>query len=277
MNNGFTPLSQFKPRPRLILGIEGLPDTGKTEFSLTAPPGIGVLAVDRGYEHVITKAVPPTHRQKDISLKIFPVPQPGENPGDGSKAVYGSYKEMANIYKNIWDEYAKWYKTAIACPDFRTVVIDGDSDTWDLQQLASFGKVVQVPPLQRTDVNAARRIMIARAFDSGKNIIYTYRIKPEYENKVRINARGVATEVGERTGEYKRVGFGEQDYVVQVQLRSLYESSRAGQEENKYGVRIMKCKPSPELVGFELWGGDNNFKGLVEAIYPDADPKEWGL
>ncbi len=250
-----------------MLGIEGLPDTGKTEFSFTAPPGIGVLAVDRGYEHLLTKPEPPQGRQENISLCVFPVPQPGQDPG----------KSEGSTYKTIWDEFYLMYRQSISNPAFRTVVVDGDSDTWELQQLAAFGKITQIPPIQRTDVNAARRVMIARGFDSGKNIIFTYRLKPEYETVIKVNSQGQPSEVGERTGEYRRAGFSDQDYLVQVQIRTLYDETRKDPHPNKFGLRILKCKPNRELVGQELWGRDCCFKGLVEAIYPEADMEEWGL
>ncbi len=266
-NKGFIPIEQFKPKPRLLLSIEGLPDTGKTEFSFTAPPSIGVLAVDRGYEHVVSKPEPPQGRQANISLCVFPVPQPGQDPG----------KSEGNTYKSIWDELYKTYREAIANPAFRTVVIDGASDLWELQQLAAFGKITQIPPIMRTDVNAAHRVMIARGFDSGKNIIFTHRVKPAYESVIKINAQGQPTEVGERTGEYRRAGFNDSDYLVQVMLTTIYDPTKKGPEGNKFGVRILKCKPDRALVGMELFGNECNFAGLVTTIYPEADLSEWGL
>lgn len=269
-NKGFTPISQFKSRPRLMLGIEGLADSGKTEFAFSAPPGIGVLAIDRGYEHVVSNPKPPKTRQSNISLCLFPVPQPGQDPGEGK------------TYKIVWDEFYKVYRESVINPAYRTIVVDGDSDTWELQQLASFGKITQIPPIQRTDVNASRRVMIARGFDSGKNIIFTYRLKAEYENVIKINSQGQPTEVGEKTGEYRRAGFSDHDYCVQVQIRTLYKPAHVDPKTSRtipaqYGFRIIKCKPDMSLVGLETWGSDCTFSGLVQAIYPEADLAEWGL
>lgn len=275
--DGFTPISEFRPARRLMLAIDGLPDTGKTEFALTAPPGIGLLAVDRGYEHVITKSDPPSTRQGDISIKTFQMPQPGENPRPLGTVVTG---DIRPIYKEIWDDFNNFYRKAIASPRFKTVIVDGDSDVWELQQLAAFGKVVQIPPLQRTDVNYQRKIFIGRGFDSGKNIIFTYRVKPEYEKTIKMNASGQPIEVDEKTGEYKRAGWSDQDYLVQVQLRALYDASRiteGGSISNGFGIRITKCKPDPELVGFELWGAEATFSGLVSCVYPNVPLQEWGL
>jgi hypothetical protein len=274
--NGFTPISKFKRKPRLMIGIEGLPDSGKTEFAMTAPPGIGILAVDRGYEHVVTKAEPPAARQdpERIFMKLFPVPQPGQSPGEST-------------YLQIWKEFYANYLQSLQDVNFRTVVIDGDSDTWELQQLAAFGKVTQIPPIQRTDVNAARRVMIARGFDSGRNIIFTYRLKPEYEKIIKLNSRGEPQEVDEKTGNWRRTGFNDQDYLVQVQLRAIYNPKRTRKIKGEdvpvetvgdmFGVEILKCKPAPDLVGIRLWGAECNFTGLVQTIYPEADLKEWGL
>ncbi len=268
--DGFTHISQFKPPRRLMIGIEGVSDSGKTEFSMTGPPGVGVLAIDRGYEHIIAKGTPPLNRQKDVYLRTFKIPKPGQDPG----------KAEGNTYLTIWNDFYSWYIKTISCPDFKTVVIDGDSDLWELQNLAAFGKVTQIPPIMRTEVNAARRVLIARGFDSGKNIIFTYRVAAEYEDIVKLDSNGKPTQVSVRTGDMRRVGFNDQSYLVQVQLRA---QTRRRQDKDgndlplEFGVRILKCKPDPELVGAELWGRDCNFKGLVETIYPESDPAEWGL
>jgi hypothetical protein len=266
-NDGFTPISEFRTPFRLMVGIEGLPDTGKTEFCFTAPPSIGVLAVDRGYEHIVAKSNPPVTRQKDIQLKTFAIPLPGqvEQP----------------VYLQMWKEFYDSYQKAIASPSFRTIIIDGDSDLWDLQQLAAFGKITQIPPIMRTEVNASRRRMIGRGFDSGKNIIFTYRVGAEYEKVIHTGSKGEPISVDEKTGDYKRKGFGEQDFLVQVQLRALFNP--AHQNRNKhgmtdcFGIRILKCKPDPELIGMELWGPEATFSGLVQAIYPGTSLREWGL
>jgi hypothetical protein len=274
VNKGFTPVSQFKRRPRLVMGIEGLPDTGKTEFALTAPPCIGWLAVDRGFEHVISKEIPPRFRQTDIDLREFQIPLPTQDP-----------TQEGTTFLQVWNEFYTEYKSALANPRYRTIIVDGDSDTWELQQLAAFGKVTQIAPIKRVDVNAARRVMLCRGFDSGKNVIFTYRLKPEYEKTIKFNAAGQPSEVDEKTGDYKRAGWNDQDYIIQVQARALYEKDKKvivkGQEvecpePQKYGLRITKCKIQPDLVGFELWGDECNFQSLVQVIFPDDDLADWG-
>ncbi len=154
-----------------------------------------------------------------------------------------------------------------------TVGLDGDSDSWELQRLAEFGKLTQVPEHLYSNVNAARRAMIARAFDSGKNYIATNKLKREYED----NKEGVLGTDGKLkqvwTGEYTRQGFRDQNYLWQIQLRHMSKPSYFNEIVKKqiptqYGIRILKCKANSELVGTELWGPDCTFAGLVQTVYP---------
>jgi len=86
-----------------------------------------------------------------------------------------------------------------------------------------------------------------------------------------VDGNGRASEVDERTREYKRAGFSDQDYLIQVQARALYDKAK-----NAYGIRILKCKIQPDLVGFELWGEECNFQGLIQVLFPGDELAEWG-
>lgn len=238
---------------RLLIGTDGWSDTGKTEFALSAPgPGIA-LCLDRGIEGVLDNATPPDTRQPDWAFKIIKVPLPTQM--------------IQRDYLPYWTEFYTNYKAALDNPDCRTVLLDGDSDSWELQRLAEFGKLTQVPPIMYTNVNAARRAMIARAWDSGKIVIATNKLKDGY-SAVRDAA---GKETREKTGNDERQGFADQSYLWQVQLRHLYDK-----DKHEWGLRILSCKANTQLAGIELWGEDCNFKGLVSLIYPNIDLKEWG-
>ncbi len=114
---GFTPLTQMAAPKRFLVGIDGLPDTGKTEFSLTFPPPICILFVDQGYEHIISKPIPPPNRQSAIDFKIFHLPQAG-------MGVAGSdgFKDNQAAYGKIWGDFYSNYIAAISSPKYRTVV-----------------------------------------------------------------------------------------------------------------------------------------------------------
>jgi hypothetical protein len=252
--DGFLPPSAVRGKVRhLLVGTDGWPNTGKTEFALSAPgPGI-VLCLDRGFDGVLDNPRPPAARRDDFAYKVIQVPLP---------------TQMAQPeYLDYWRAFYEQYKKALANPDARTVVLDGDSDSWELQRLAEFGKVTQVPPIAYANVNAARRAMIARAWDSGKIVISTNKLKEGYESQLDSNKK----EVRLKTGKDARQGFPDMGYLYQVQLRHLYNK-----DDNSFGIRILACKSDTSLTGLELWGEDCNFKSLVQTIYPQVPLKEWG-
>lgn len=273
VRDGFLPLDKIRKTRRLMIGTDGPANTGKTEFLLSAPgPGI-VLALDRGFDAMLDNPEPPPTRREDFAFKVIPVPKATQ---------FGSAREYLNYWAAFWQEYIK----ALTNDDARTVGIDGDSDSWELQRLATFGKLTQIPPIMYTDVNAARRAMYARAFDSGKIIIATNKIEAEY--KPALDAQGNikvgndGKEIREWDGKsYRRQGFRDQDYLWTIQLRHLYEPAginRLTKKETleRWGILIMKCKVNRSLEGMTLWGQDCNFPSLVQVVFPHVSLAEWG-
>ena len=280
--DGFVGPSQARNRIRLrngkflkplMIGVDGLPDSGKSEFIFSCPdPGI-CICIDRGIDPCIDNPNPPASRRPNWAVKIIPVP-----PNTTQRQpVYADY------FKDCRDHYYK----ALANPDALTVAIDGDSDLWELQRLAEFGRLTQVFPQTRyTDVYASRRAMTAKAYDSGKIVIGTNKVKPEYEDVIGADGLPEKDDKGEikrrKTGRMERQGFPDQDYLWSIQLRCEYQPPRTNAISKKeipgqFGIRICKCKVNTSLVGAELWGDDANFTGLVQLVYPHLDPQEFGL
>lgn len=244
----------------LMIGIDGPTDTGKTEFALSAPgPGVGIL-LDRGTD-LFNNPEPPPTRQANWGFKVCRVPK-GTTLAESKRMEY-------------WNAFKEPLYTAVDNEEVRTVLIDGDSDSWELQRLAEFGKLTQVPPILYTSVNSARRQLYAKLYDSGKIIIATNKIKKLYADKKDALGNPVIGDNGnpvrEWNGEFERQGFPDQDYLWSIQLRSMYDI------EKKWGVRITKCKASRSLEGFELWGSDCHFSALVETVYPEIPLSEWGF
>jgi hypothetical protein len=181
--------------------------------------------------------------------------------------------------------FYEWYRKALDNLDANSVLIDGDSDSWELQRLAEFGKLTQVPPIMYTNVNAARRAMYARAWDSCKIVVFTNKIKKEYDTVVGPDGNIIMDgqkELRKWTGNYERQGFPDQGYLFHLQLSTMYKPESYNEKMRKtipamFGLKINKCKRSAEFIGQEVWGEDCNFKGLVQLIYPEVPLKEWGL
>lgn len=258
---------------RLLIGTEGRGDTGKTEFLLTCPgPGI-ILCLDRGFDAMLDNPDPPKSRRDDFAFKIITAPV-------ATQAVQSTYLEH---FRSFREEFYK----ALAHPDARTVCIDGDSDSWELQRLAEHGKLTGVFPQTRyTDVYAARRALYNRAWDAGKIVVATNKVKAEYQTVRDAQGNPVLDdnrqERREKTGEYERQGFPDQEYLWQIQLRHLYDPGGFSKElkrriPRRWGIRILKCKANTAHVGTELWGEHCTFSSLVQLVYPHVSLSEWGL
>lgn len=280
LRDGFMPAADSRKRrhlpglnrPGILIGTEGESDTGKSEFAMSAPgPGI-FLCVDRGFDGMLDNPNPPASRNPDFAFKA-------------TQAPLATQLGTAAGYLEHWKAFYSEYTKALANPDARTVVLDGDSDTWELQRLAEFGTLQQIPSLRYVGVNAARRVMITRAWDSGKVVIATNKITDEYVSQ-RDEAGNVVLKDGKevrvKSGNQVRQGFGDTDYLWQIQIRHLYKPvgyNKITKKEtaHQWGIRILKCKPNPALRGLELWGQDCNFAGLVQNIYPTIPLRDWGL
>lgn len=259
---GFGPL--VKPKfKRLMIGTDGLSGTGKTEFILSAPgPGI-VICLDRGFEAMKDNPHPPPTRRQDYAFKVIQAPL-------NSQALIETYREY---WRSFYGDYTK----ALSIPECRTVGVDGDSDSWELQRLAEWGKLAGVgKSLVYAGVNAARRAMYARAWDSGKIVIATNKSSRHYKPIMKPDGTYLLGSDGKPEREwdgksFERQGFGDQDYLWHIQLTHLYNA-----EKQEWGIRLNKAKADPSVEGLELWGADCNFASLVQVVYPQIPLSEWG-
>lgn len=276
LKDGFVAGRQARPRMKLkngllyhplLIGTEGETDTGKTEFILSGPgPGM-VICLDRAFDPLFDNPNPPISRRDDFAFK----------------AVSVALNMMATqpVYEEYFKKTRELFYAALKNPDALTVGVDGDSDFWELQRLAAFGKLANVWPQTRySDVYAAKRAMISRAWDSGKTVIATNKIKDEYitvmDPKTGLPKKDDSgMELRQKTGNKERQGFPDQSYLWNIQLRHLREPLKSG--GHKYGIRILKCKADSSMEGMELWGSDCNYAGLVQTVYPHINPKEFGI
>lgn len=269
---GFVEASSVRARKRLLIGLDGPPDSGKTEFALSCPgPGLGII-LDRGLDGCLDNPNPPKSRNDNWGFKVISIPLPTQS--------------VQREYLTYWQEFYKWYKLALENLEANSILIDGDSDSWELQRLAEFGKLTQVPPIMYTNVNAARRAMYARAWDSCKIVVFTNKIKKEYETVYNTDGTaqmdGSGKEMRKWSGNYERQGFPDQDYLFHMQLSTMYRPESYNEKLKvtipaSFGIRINKCKRSAEFVGAELWGEESNFRGLVQLVYPEVPLQDWGL
>ncbi len=269
------PNGQFlKP---LLIGSDGDTDSGKTEFAISIPGKGQVIAVDRNFSGVFDNPEPPDTRNPNVAIKVISVPLEGMMP----------VAECKPYFESIRDSYNK----ALSNPDSTFVVLDGDSDFYELHTLVHYGKTKQIFPQTRWgELYAEKRIQIARAFDSGKIVLFTNRVRDEYEPVLDANGNEQPDPANpkdvlkRKSGAKVAAGFKDHGYLYQVWLTHLYRpkgvrmiGKREVEVPQQWGIRVGKCKHNMAMVGTELWGDQCNFRGLVETLYPDVDIRRWGF
>lgn len=297
LRDGFQPAAKARSRMKLpdgrllkpiLIGTEGESDTGKTEFLFSCPgPGI-IIALERGHEGMLDNPNPPAARRlDDFAIKAIPLPA-------STTAKQPQYLEYFQLARS------EYYK-ALANLDAVVVAVDGDSDFWEIQRLGEWGRLTGIfPQTKYGDVYAARRAMTARAYDSGKIVIGTNKVRDEYETVYGPDGLPLKEQDGSekkrKTGNKQRQGFPDQNYLWQIQIRHLYRPATridlntlppaerlkamrngGGIQPKQWGIRILKCKINKDLEGDELWGDQCNFAGLVQHVFPHVPLREWGF
>ncbi len=250
---------------------EGEHDSGKTEFLFSAPTPNQIIAIDRGIDGMGRNPEPPAWRKKQgVYVKVCKVPmEPTEANFNASKP------EMNDYLRNFREVKADLY-AALDNKQSATVCMDTDSDFFRLQTLAEFGRLSQIMPINRENLNAAKRAQFARCWGANKIVIFTNKLVPMWEGvknpdgTVKTDEKG--KEVRVRSGSMVSAGFDEDNYLWQVRIRHLFNK-----DKGSWGLRIMRCKHNKMYEGMELWDDDCCFAGLVQAIFPTTPLDYWGM
>lgn len=243
---GFTRVNS-QPKPRLILSIEGLDKSGKSNLAFTAPGPLGYLEFDIGAEGVVEKF------QDD---KVILSPKAYETRFEGGTQKTDAALEFARFEKD--------FKTSLG--KLRSTIVDTASETWELLRLARFGKLTQVKPHHYVEVNQEYRDLVRFAFEHDSNLILLHKLKAEWQE----GKDGKSS----KTGQFERQGFSETGYLVQMSVRCWREEVR---EEGDLGFRcqILTCRQNPEITGEVLANENINFQMLGMMAMPALDASVW--
>jgi AAA domain len=138
---------------------------GKTHFGLTFPDPIAYIGIDMGHDGVLQKFVrgwdgrPP----KTIAPLTF------------SWHKKQSQKEAQDTLKKI--EIA--WKAALDSPKIKTIVLDTESELWEIKRFAAFGRESNVKHMF-TAVNAEYSVFWQQAKESDKHVVVLRRLGDEY-------------------------------------------------------------------------------------------------
>lgn len=215
-------------RRRLIMSIEGLEKSGKTHLALTAPGPIALFDFDTGLEGVVGKFTP----TKEIYVKDY----------------VGASEAGRGDYAQVWEKCRLEFKTLLKHPPLRSVVVDTDTERWELLRMARFGKLDQIMPQFYGPVNSEYRGLVRDAYASDKNVILLHKMKTVWVKNT-------------RTDDVERSGFGEMGYLVQINVRTWRD------DDGVFHAYIKDCRQNPNVAGMDLTGEMCDFNVISDLIF----------
>lgn len=257
---------------KLTINSEGLERSGKTNFALTAPGPIGIIALDKNTENIAIKA---QKAGKEIMLADFCDPDPKRNPlaefvlpvrAEPGKAVKTEQKASKGFYEKRWDAISGAIFDLINEKSIRSIVIDSGTQLWEDIRLARFGKLAQVAPREYGIVNQEMRELIMAV---KCNLIVTHKLGKQYKGND-WDGRS-----------YEGKGWSDIAYACQITLRQNCSMIRDEDSETpnakrpQFSANIMDCNQDANLRGMELADEDCSFQTLASLVYPDAPSELW--
>ncbi|MDD4984385.1 MAG: AAA family ATPase [Dehalococcoidales bacterium] len=232
---------------RLIARIGGLEKCGKTHFALTAPAPIGLLDMDRGLEGVVEKFA----GDKEIYTTNFRS-MPSRNQAD---------------WERRWGRFKECFHTLLGDSTIRTVVMDTDTEAWEMARLAILGKLTQVKPHHYGTVNAEFRELIDAAFSTDKNLILICKYKKQY-----VDRSGGKSDDAKWNGHYEASGFNDLPFLVQVNLRARMYSVEG---ENTPVIEVVNCRHNLAVKGEKFEDIMASFPFVASAVIEGTDVSDW--
>lgn len=236
-NFGFS-LAPLEIPHRLIAAINGHRGKGKTHQGLTAPGPIALFNLDLGLSGVVQK-----FRR------------------EGKIVVVNDMKVPATQQEAVaeWERFLKAWTAALRARDIRSIVIDTESELWELIRMARFGALTQIMPYMYTPVNAEYGRTLREIMTSDKNLILLRHVKPVYIND-------------KRTKEYEAAGFGGVEKIVEV-VADVWREEEA--DTPTWNLTITKCRSQPTLDGETLSGIMASFPWLAAQAIEGTSVEDW--
>lgn len=237
-------------RRDVFMLVYGDTSSGRTTFALSAPGPIAYLHAAEKYEGIIQ----PAAREKEIKVHNF---APGIDPSLSEKEIAAEARRTWNGLKASWMDAYSWA---------RTIIVDTDTDAWELIRLAYFGDVK--PAGGRLELNWGpvnsewKTLMRTFKAQEGTNLILISQSTDEYTKP----KKGM----GERTGERVRTGQKSIPYMADVVVRTECDI-----QTQTYSSIVEKPWWNGDMLGFELADEDSNFASLM-SVLTETDEEEWG-
>ncbi len=235
-------------RQRLIGASFGEVGTGKTSFWLGAPGPIVVLSFDKGLEGVVEKY----QAEKQIYFKEY----------SWSPSEFGDDNDAAQAAAvDLRDQVIADYEHALTIA--RTVVVDKETQGWEIFRYAAFGAPNDAPR-NYPKLNQAYRHFVNLGKDTDLNIGFIQSVKDEWSTVKKADG----STKGAFTGKRVRTGFSELDELVHIDLRHR-------REDGKFLIDVGKSR-GPGSGDIQDQTFENlSFSDFAMMVFPDSKVEDW--
>jgi hypothetical protein len=251
------------PTPRIIARLVGEIGSGKTDFALDAPGPIIVHTFDQGLEGVVEQYAD----EKEIYVKSYDLGQVGAEVTH-ELAVQVRDEFMANFEQDIVDHVA------------RTMIIDRESDLWNMHVFAETGtddRFAAAPAKDWPKIKAKERRLIAMAKASNVNLLLTQGMRNAWVKKINPKT-GNETSVPDGS----RIPDGMDEVGADVHIDLYFTREDFDNEASKFQMRCGKSRgPGSRLVQgqtFELVKDGPTkfgFKEFAQLVFPGTTEADW--
>jgi len=223
---------------RLIINLEGLEKTGKNWFAFTGREPILFVSLDRPSEATVKYFI-----DQSVEILTYRYPVPRVSAGTPEN-------ERINLYRPIWQSIKDVLKGCWGHNE-GTLVIDTATECNELSTLARFGKVAQIPPHLRQELNQEWREMFSWAEQADKmSTVFIHKMGEKFDGGGALERKG--------WGQTSRA----MEYAVEANIRTRYDAVT-----RSFSIQVTDCGPNMSLAGTEMVVEEGCLQALLDLVY----------
>lgn len=238
-------------KPRIVWAGYGASGSGKNHFAFTAPGPIVILSFDNNIKGVVEKF----QDTKDIYVKKY--------------KWLTSNKSDQKEAEDIRDAYEEDFLAAVALvKDKGTLVVDRESDVWELYRYAEFGAPNAGSINNYPALHAKIRKLLNVVKETDINCGFLQGLQNNWSSTGKVN-QNTGKKAMERNG-MKRWGWEELDSQVHVDMEHTFN-----EDAQTWDIYVRKARG----IGSEFVQGQTfssiDFPTMGQMLFPDSKESEW--
>ena len=236
---GFTQPDSTAPQ-RLVVNLAGQEKTGKTHLALTGRPPIFIFNIDVGTEGVVEKF-------QRIGKEVWSYPVRMQRIASGANEG-----QLQQLWRDQWEDLKSKLSWVYQYCNPGTVVLDTWTEAYELARLAHFGKIGAMPN-QYATVYQDLRAAVRWSYDHPTaTTVFVSKMTPKFNAPNELEVRG----------------FGDMDFLVQVNLRNQRIDADPGQPgPGQFLSYIKDCRQNPFCNGYVLSGDQFSLEYLEGFVH----------